>query len=106
VWFDEKGEVVLVFYITTTAIFGGIIDANPYPQNKSILVIPASRANIALYKQKRNAYLSQKIAGGWRFLKYRHVYRMLDNPLLSRENFDRELSLDPLQDITLQMRLL
>ena len=105
-WFDEKGNIVLAFYIISTAVFGEIIQNNPYPEAQSVLVIPASRANIALLKLKRNAYLNQKIAGGWRFLKFRHVYRMLDNPLLNRENFDHQFTADPLQDATLQMRLL
>jgi len=106
VWQDENGEAALVFYIITTAIIGDIVHSNPYPAGKSILVIPASRANIALFKQKRNTLLSQEITRGWRFLKYRHVYRLLDNPLLSRENFDHQFTVDPLQDISTQMRLL
>ena len=105
-WLDEKGEIAFSFYIIATAIFGEIVESNPYPAAQSILVIPASRANIALLKQKRNYALSQKLAGGWRFLKYRHIYHMLENPLLSRDNFDLQLSVDPLQDVTLQMRLL
>lgn len=105
-WFDEKGELVLAFYVIATAVFGEIVQTNPYPENQSVLVIPASRANIALLKLKRNAYLNQKIAAGWRFLKFRHVYRMHDNPLLNRESFDHQFTADPLQDVALQMRLL
>jgi hypothetical protein len=106
VWQDENGKVTLVFFIITTAIFGEIVYSNTYPADKSILVIPASRAGIALLKQKRNLLLTQEIGRGWRFLKYRHVYRLLDNPLLSRENFDHQFTVDPLQDVSMQLRLL
>ncbi len=106
IWLDENGKVVYVFYILAAATFGEIVISNPYPPELSVIVLPGSRANLALYKLKRNLYLQQLIAKGWRFVKFRHVYRLLENPLLDRANFPELISLDPLQDAKLQMRLL
>lgn len=106
IWLDETGRVAYVFYILASATFGEIVLSNPYPPDQSLIVLPGSRANLALYKLKRNSQLQQMIAKGWRFIKFRHVYRLLENPLLDRGVFPELLSLDPLQDAKLQMRLL
>ncbi len=103
---NDSARVTHAFYLIASASIGEIVRNNPYPPEKSILVLPGSRAGLVLYKLKYNAHLSQKIESGWRFLKFRHVYRLLKNPILSRQNLDETIGLDPLQDATGQMRLL
>jgi hypothetical protein len=105
-WFDENSSLVYALYILASATYGEVILSNPYPPERSVIILPGSRANLALYKQKRNSELQQIITQGWLFIKFRHIYRILENPLLSRENFAELLSIDPLQDAKLQMRLL
>jgi hypothetical protein len=106
IWSGGGGEPAYIFYIIASAAFGELIQTCPYPASKSIIVIPGSRANLANLKLKNNIYLNQTFSKGWRFLKFRHVYRLLESPLLDRENIDAQLALDPLQDTTQQMRLL
>lgn len=94
------------FYLIASAAIGEIVQNNPYRPEKSIIVLPGSRAGLLLYKLKRDAHLSQMVMSGWRFLKFRHVYRLFKDQSLSRQNLDENLGLDPLQDVTGQMRLL
>jgi hypothetical protein len=98
--------VSAVFYPIASATIGEILRNNPYPPEKSIIVVPGSRSALLLYKMKRDAHLNQMAESGWRFLKFRLVYRLAKNPLLNRQNLNENLSLDPLQDETGQMRLL
>jgi hypothetical protein len=37
------------------------------------------------------------VAKGWRFLKFRHIRRILEDPYLRPENLDERMSLDPLE---------
>lgn len=106
IWMDENNVKTYIFYIIGSAAFGDIIINCPYPAANSIVVIPGSRANLARLKLKNNMYLNNIFSNGWRFLKFRHVYRLLESPMLNRENIDAQLELDPLQDTTQQMRLL
>ena len=106
IWTDGNEDGTYIFYIIGSAAFGELLITCPYPASKSIIVIPGSRANLARLKLKNNHYLDQIFSQGWRFLKFRHVYRLLDSPMLDRDNIDAQLELDPLQDTTLQMRLL
>ncbi len=106
IWNYEQGESVYIFYIIGSAAFGELLITCPHPASRSIIVLPGSRANLARLKLKNNLYLDQLFNQGWRFLKFRHVYRLLESPLLDRDNIDAQLELDPLQDTTQQMRLL
>jgi hypothetical protein len=104
---QSGGELVdYVFYLIASAAIGEIIQNNSYRPEKSIIVLPGSRAGLLMYKLKHNAHLNQMVESGWRFLKFRHVYRLFKDQSLSRQNLDENLGLDPLQDLTGQMRLL
>lgn len=105
-WSGDNDETLYVFYILASATFGELIQTCPYPATKSIIVIPGSRANLTHFKLKRNGYINQIVTSGWRFVKFRHVYSLLESPMLDRDNIDAHLDMDPLQDTTLQMRLL
>ncbi len=106
IWTDENEDSSYIFYIIGSAAFGELLNNCPYPASRSIIVIPGSRANLARLKLKNNYHLNHIFSQGWRFLKFRHVYRLLESPMLDRDNFDALLELDPLQDTTQQMRLL
>jgi hypothetical protein len=73
-----------------------------------MVVIPGSRANLLIYKLNRDPRLlgRSQIAGGWNFIKFRHLRWLLENPLLSRESLAESLALDPLTYSTPQLRLL
>jgi hypothetical protein len=106
IWTGAGDDSAYIFHILATAAFGELLTSDRYPAEKSIIVLPGSRANLARLKLKNNSRLNQIFSTGWRFLKFRHVYRLLESPLLDPENFDALLALDPLQDTTQQMRLL
>ena len=57
-------------------------------------------------RDPRLGRLCDPAQGGWRFIKFRHLRWLVDNPLLSRDNLDELLAIDPLTYSTTQLRLL
>jgi hypothetical protein len=94
-----------VFYVTVSAVAGKMFRENPYPRERTILILPGGRAGLLAYKLKRDPALKEK-AQGWRFLKFRHLRSLLNIPLLTRETWLDQLSADPIkQDDKEQMML-
>ena len=106
IWLDEKDILALAFFGFTSATYSETVLTGSLPPEKSIIVIPGSRASLAIYKQRNNPYLSEILKLGWRFMKFRHVHYLLDSPLLTRDNLIENLDLDPLTIDTSQLRLL
>ncbi len=92
--------------------------ASPRP-GRGYIVLPGGRANLVAYKLRRDPRLARACESeapgasqtdepreGWRFIKFRHLRWLLENPLLSRANLDELLALDPLTYSTPQLRLL
>jgi hypothetical protein len=63
----------------------------------SWIVLPGGRAALVGYKLKRNVLLRRAVSKGWRFLKFRHIRRLLEDPYLRPENLDERMGLDPLE---------
>ncbi|HNT23121.1 MAG TPA: hypothetical protein PKM21_02060 [Anaerolineales bacterium] len=112
------GQTLYWFYPTASAVIGEIIlqgaplqaEALGWAPRRAYIVLPGGRANLVAYKLRRDPRLARACASetnaGWRFIKFRHLRWLLENPLLSRENAEELLSLDPLTYSTPQMRLI
>jgi hypothetical protein len=105
-WLDEKNILALAFFSFASATYSETVLTSSLPPEKSIIVIPGSRASLAIYKKRNNPYLSEILNRGWRFMKFRQVHYLLDSPLLTRDNLVENLNLDPLTIDTSQLRLL
>jgi hypothetical protein len=108
-WSDTIGELDYWFFLSVSAAIGEVVIHNEQSPKRGFIVIPGSRANLVIYKLRRDPRLSKAfhpIHGTWRFLKYRHLRSLAENPMLSRENLDQLLMLDPLTYSTPQLRLI
>jgi hypothetical protein len=108
-WEDNKGEYNYKFFPTTTANIGEIVFANQRIKEKAYIIIPGSRANLIIYKLRRDPRLFRSFnpaIGNWRFIKFRHVKSLAENPSLNRENLEQFIKLDPLTFTTPQLRLI
>ncbi len=104
-WVDEQEQIAFAIYVLASATFSELIFANPHPADCSLIVLPGACANLAVFKLKRDPRLRQAIDQGWRFIKFRHLRRLVESPVLNRQNFTEMLTLDPLTDAPSQMRL-
>jgi hypothetical protein len=108
-WVDRHALPQFWLFPTVSAVIGEIILQSTVPIGKSLIILPGGRANLVAYKLRRDPRLGRlcdAAQSGWRFIKFRHLRWLVDNPLLSRENFNELLALDPLTYSTPQLRLL
>jgi hypothetical protein len=104
-WIDSSGLPHYWFIIKASAIFSDIILNSGLPANRTLIVLPGSRANLVVYKLRRDPRLNQLAQTGWRFLKFRHVRWLVESPVLTEDNFNEQLNADPLTYSASQQRL-
>jgi hypothetical protein len=111
-WINHEDREVYTFFPIASAVIGDIILHSNILSDNPIIVLPGGRANLVAYKINRDPRFAEKTKfdmtgnGRWRFLKFRHLRWILDNPLLTSVNLHEQLDLDPLTYTTPQLRLL
>lgn len=104
-WFDESGDERYAFFFSASALLGKyIINVDPSPAC-GIIVLPGGRANLVMFKIRRDPRLQSSIQEKWRFIKYRHARQLASSSTLDRENLDSQLDLDPLTYDETQLRM-
>jgi hypothetical protein len=98
-WIDSANEKRYGFVFSGSAAFGRYLLQPLFEAERSWIVLPGGRAALAAYKLRGNVLLRRAVAKGWRFLKFRHIRRLLEDPYLRPENLDERMGLDPL-DVT------
>jgi len=106
VWEQALNGQPLHFYLIASSILGKIIHSAEHPPEQGMIVVPGSRAGLVMHKRERDPYLDFQLDGGWRFLKFRHVRRLVETEHLSRENLASFFALDPLSHDLAQLPLL
>jgi hypothetical protein len=91
------------FYVTQMAEVGGTLLAPGGfvlpPSTHRFIVIPGGRSALIDYKVKRDPRLKLAIAqGGWLFIKYRHIRRLLAGPALTPTELLTILDRDPVTE--------
>ncbi len=95
-WIDASGAEVCCFRFTASAAVGRFLLQPVGDPRRAWIVLPGGRAPLVLYKLRRNVLLRRAVSTGWRFLKFRHIRRLLRDPILRPENLEQRLGLDPL----------
>ncbi|MBE3118576.1 MAG: hypothetical protein IMZ50_07470, partial [Candidatus Atribacteria bacterium] len=93
---QDSGETVYAFYLLASAVAGRILRQNPYPPERSLLVLPGGRAGLLAYKLDRDPAL-RCVAERWHIVKFRALRRLSEMTGLTRERFEKELSGDPIE---------
>ncbi len=104
-WTEQTGGRQLCFFLTASAVIGEVILNCACPPAQSVLVCPGGRAGLIAYKIENNALLKLEIEKGWRFLKFRHLRRLIEDPFLTLDGFIHQLDLDPLTNQDPQLRM-
>lgn len=112
-WQDAGGEIKFEFFVISTAIISNIIfQINDFCIGglnidglhlQRIIVLPGGRAGLLGYKLQQDAHLRNAVEFRWQFLKFRNLRRLSENNLLTRDNLQRYLALDPLANTDPQM---
>ena len=96
-WFG--GETVrALFLVRWQAALGKTLALSGWTQNaRPYLVIPGGRAALVSYKLAHNPLWQQAVdEAGWRFIKYRHVRRLVAQPELDEYVLQTIVGLDPI----------
>jgi hypothetical protein len=104
-WMDPSEQPTYWFFIKASAVFSEIVLNSGLPANRTLIVLPGSRANLVVHKLRRDPRLHQIIQAGWRFIKFRHLRWLLETPMLLPGDFDEQLNSDPLTYTIPQQRL-
>jgi len=112
-WQDTDGEIKFEFFVISTAIISNLIfqikDFRIGGLNidelhlQRIIVLPGGRAGLLGYKLQQDAHLRNAVESRWQFLKFRNLRRLSENSLLTRDNLQHYLALDPLANTDPQM---
>lgn len=105
-WSRGRNQIIYAFYPTVSARLGNLLLQRNYPVQNCILVYPGGRAGLIQYKLRQDARMQAFFAQGWRFVKFRHVRFLAENKLLSQDNLDEQLTLDPMAKQDPQMTFL
>jgi len=99
-WLEEKREVY-GFVISATAALAPYLLARRVADQEvqRCLVLPGGRARLVGLKLQRDPRLAQAIAaGGWQFIKFRHLRRLVAEQELDRHALKTVLGLDPIAE--------
>jgi hypothetical protein len=122
-WRDSDGGEAYVFFVLASAVLGGILLRSAFPQVtvnpltgepgdplpptvRRFVALPGGRARLAAYKLRRDPHLKSVADAGWRFAKFRLLRWLSEQADLRRENLDRLLEHDPLDNRDPQLPLL
>jgi hypothetical protein len=105
-WASKRGKIIYRFHVIASAVLGNILFAPENRPEGGVIVLPGGRSNLVTYKLARDPRLKAAFESGWRFLKFRHVRRLAENPPLTPESFAEQFTLDPLTQDQAQMPLL
>jgi hypothetical protein len=105
VWKDADGNLVYYFIPTVHACISGIMINSTFPPEKCIIAIPASRANLLLYKIEHNPLMYGAMAAGWRVVKFRHIRHISMEHQDEPEQWEMQLDMDPLEFKPIQMKM-
>ena len=117
IWKDHNENICYTYLVIATGLIGKIIDIfkrSAIASNiggesaliQKIIVIPGSRASLVRYKMRNDPRLKQEIEAGWQFLKFRHLRRLAEATILTKDNLQSQLTLDPIASTDPQIPLL
>jgi len=105
IWKDDAGNTLYYFAPAVHACVSEIMINSDYPAEKSIIVIPASRTNLLLYKIEKNPLMYAAMAAGWRIIKFRHIRHISKEHQDEPEMWEMQLDMDPLEFKPIQMKM-
>ena len=93
-WNSEEFETY-TFFISASSHLNKILFSRPVQSENPWIVLPASRADLLLYKLDHNPPLKKAIEPNWNLIKFRLLRRLRDEGSLNRTNLVERLNLDP-----------
>lgn len=95
-WVEPNGKDAYHFFILASSMVSRfVLQPQPLPPRKCVLVLPGGRASLLSLKMRRDPHLNQAIESGWRVLKYRHLRQLASRRGLTLNLWEELLDGDP-----------
>lgn len=104
-WTSAEKHTLYCFHVQASALFKEILDHQHRSEN-AFIVLPGGRAELVLFKLKQDPRMQEIIQAGWKFIKFRGLRRLADNPTVQRDSIEELFALDPLAEDDPQIPLL
>ncbi len=96
IWQTPGGDLIHAFYITTSGMISRYLHApTPIHPQRCAVVLPGGRASLLALKLRRDPRLAEAAAGGWHFLKFRHLRQIFSRKDLTGSLWRDMLDADP-----------
>lgn len=107
-WLDKNGQVMHRFFLIGNGIISPFMtDKQEETKGKNILVFPASRSRLILYKLRNNAAWQTQVENNWHLVKMRHLQKMASQADFNLSLWEVQLNADPpAWDPPVQMQIL
>jgi len=116
-WKEANDSIVYTFCIQVSAIISEVVFSNDIlladtkedeleQPAHNVIIIPGGRSHLVDYKIRCDPRLRNAVEGEWRFVKFRHLRKIVENDALNRINLDTYLYQDPLSARDPQLQLL
>lgn len=102
---ESESQPEYHLYTVTSAAIPHLEQPFHPPANKTIIVLPGSRANLLAYKKQRDPFLRRTLEQNVVIVKYRLVRDLAANPLLNRKLFEEQVNSDPPEYRSTQLAL-
>lgn len=105
-WFDTgTTRLRYHFQVQSHARVSALLSEESYPGAICALVMPGSRSNLLTYKLKQNPLLDEQMRESWHLIKFRHISRLAENPMITTDSLQLWLDGDPPEYQPMQMDL-
>lgn len=95
-WQSGEGAPLYSFYLLASGIISRfVLPPASLSPGRHVIVLPGSRAQLLAFKLERDPRLAETTSAGWRFLKFRHLYRLAERPDLTLALWSELLDKDP-----------
>jgi hypothetical protein len=104
VCWEEGGVLVMAFSILASALVSQAMMDNPFPPERSVLVVPGGRLSLIAYKTAVHPALADRLKD-YRWQRFRLWRALADVKILTRETFEEQLASDPVDRSQGQMMM-
>lgn len=107
-WLEKNGQVMHRFHLIGNGIISPFMsEPQAARAGQNVLIFPASRSRLILYKLKNNAAWQTQVENNWQLVKMRHLQKMASQADFNRALWEVQLNADPpAWDAPMQMQIL
>ena len=95
-WQEKGGKTAYLFFVMASSqISRYVLEPQPVPPSRCVLVLPGGRSTLLNLKLRRDPRLNAAVESGWHILKFRHLRQLAGMANLTHALWEELLDGDP-----------